>query len=63
MRLLVICALVIGLLTLLLIGLLGMVNELYLKRIFGMPFDVDGKSTRECMDEEQSAPSSSTSIG
>jgi hypothetical protein len=56
-HLLVICALVIGLLIMLLIGLLAMVNELYSQKIFGMPFDVDGNSTRDYADEEQSASS------
>jgi hypothetical protein len=63
MRLLVICTLVIGLGTLLLIGLLTMVNEFYSQSIFGVPFEADDQSTRDCADEEQSASSSSMPSG
>jgi len=57
MRLLVICALVIGVGTLLLIGLWAMANELYSQSIFGLPFEADGKSMGDYADEEQSASS------
>ena len=49
-------------LTLLLIGLWAMANELYSQSIFGVPFGADGKSTPDCADEEQSASSSATLI-
>ena len=49
MRLLVICALVIGVGVLLLIGLWAMANELYSQSIFGAPFEADDA------DEEQFA--------
>jgi hypothetical protein len=58
--LLVICALVIGLGTLLLIGLWAMVNELYSQRMFAVPFDMDGKEALDYADEERSASSSAT---
>ena len=41
MRLLVICALVIGIGILLLIGLWAVANELYSQSIFGVPFEAD----------------------
>jgi hypothetical protein len=65
MRLLVICALVIGVGVgiLLLIGLWAMANELYSRSIFGVPFETEGKSTGDYADEEQSASSSTTLIG
>jgi hypothetical protein len=63
MRLLVICALVIGVGTLLLTGLWATANELYSQSIFWVPFEADGKSTGDYADEEQSASSSETLIG
>jgi hypothetical protein len=63
MRLLVICALAIGIGTLLLVGLWAIANELYSQSIFGVPFEADGKSAGDHADEEQSASSSATLIG
>jgi hypothetical protein len=60
MRLPIICALVIGVGTLVLIGLWAMVNELYSQCIFGVPVESDGRSTGDYADEEQSASSSAT---
>ena len=63
MRLLLICALVVGSGILLLIGLWAMANELYSQSMFGVPFETDGSSNRDPADEEQSESSSATLIG
>ena len=62
MRLLLICALVVGSGILLLIGLWAMANELYSQSMFGVPFETDGSSNRDHADEE-SESSSATLIG
>jgi hypothetical protein len=54
MRLLVICALVIGAGTLVLIGLWVMANALYSQSIFGVPLEADGKAKGRDADKEQS---------
>lgn len=63
MRVLLICALVIGSGILALIGLWAMVNALYSQSMFGVPFESDGKSKRDYADEEQSESSSATLSG
>jgi hypothetical protein len=57
-----ICALIIGLGILVLIGLWAMANELYPQSIFGVPFEAAGKSKGDYADEEQSESSSATLI-
>jgi hypothetical protein len=63
MRLLLICALVVGLGSLVLIGLWAMANELYSQSGFVVPFEADGNSNRDHADEEQSEASSATLMG
>jgi hypothetical protein len=63
MRLLVICALAIGIGALLLVGLWAIANELYSQSVFGVPFEADGKSAANQADEEQSASSSAPLVG
>jgi hypothetical protein len=63
MRLLLICALVVGSGILLLIGLWTIAKELYSQSMFGVPFETDGNSNRDDADEEHSKSSSATLIG
>jgi hypothetical protein len=63
MRLLLIFSLVIGLGSLILIGLRAMANELYSQSGFGVPFEADENSNRDHADEEQSEASSATLMG
>lgn len=63
MRLLVFCALIVGVGILLLVGFLIMVQELYSESIFGVPHEPDDEAERAYMDEERSTSSSPTSTG
>jgi hypothetical protein len=63
MRLLVLCALVMGVGILLLVGFLAMARELLSESIFGVPHEPDEETGRARMDEERSKSSSSTPIG
>jgi len=63
MRLFVLCALVIGVGILLLIGFLTAAQELLSESIFGVPQEADEETGRRCLDEERSRSSSSTPIG
>ena len=55
MSLLVICALVVGFGSLVLIGMLALVRELYSDSIFGIPSVPDEKARRGHADQTQSA--------
>jgi hypothetical protein len=63
MRLLVLCALAMGVGILLLVGFLGMAQELFSNSIFGVPDEADEETGPTDMDEERSTSSSSTPIG
>lgn len=63
MRLLVFCALIVGVGILLLVGFLIMAQELYSEGIFGLPHEPDDEAERAYMDEERSTSSSPTSTG
>ena len=63
MRLFVLCALVIGVGILLLIGFLTVAQELLSESIFGVPQEPGEETGRGCLDEERSRSSSSTPIG
>jgi hypothetical protein len=62
MRLLVIGALVVGFVSLVLIGLFALVRELLSDSIFGVPSVSDEKARQGQTDQPQSASSSLTSI-
>ncbi len=63
MRLLVLCALAMGVGILVLVGFLAMAQELYSESIFGVPHEPDEEAGRAYMDEERSTSSSSTPMG
>jgi hypothetical protein len=63
MRLLVLCALVMGVGILLLVGILAMAQELFSESMFGVPQEPDEETGRGHRDEERSTSSSSTPIG
>ena len=62
MRLLVISALVVGFVSLMLIGLFALVRELLSDSIFGVPSVTDEEARRGQMDQPQSTSSSLTPI-
>jgi hypothetical protein len=62
MRLLVICALVVGFGSLVLIGLLAVVRDLFSDSIIGVPPVSDDQARRGHTDEPQSSPSSASAI-
>jgi hypothetical protein len=62
MRLLVICALVVGVGSLVLIGLWALVRELFSDSIFGVPSVSDEQARRARADQPQSSSSSATAI-
>jgi hypothetical protein len=63
MRLLVLCALVMCVGTLLLVAFLVMAQALFSESIFGVPHERDEEAARAYVDEERSTPSSSTPTG
>jgi hypothetical protein len=62
MRLLVICALVVGFGSLVLIGLLAVVRDLFYDGIIGVPPVSDEQARRGHTDEPQSSSSSASAI-